>query len=133
MKPTADSPPSGSPDPLRGPRNIRLPVHGEQASLLFRESGLDGYRLATTGGKFAVGDRVEVRPGLQVTIRHFLGGGNPLPGEPPRERLWFTTVGDAAVDDHDDAAAEEAALRRRMRDAISVPVRHRNRKLSLAS
>ena len=119
---------SKSPDHLRGPKNIRLPIHGAKASILFREPGTDGYRIATTGSGFSPGKRIEIRPGLRLTIRYCLGGTDPLPGDPPREQEWLATTDSRLQDESDSVASLAARYRRVMRKIGLTPVRRRHRR-----
>lgn len=114
-----------SPEPTRRLGAMRLPIHAQAASILFKEGG--GYRVALSGGKHAPGDVVSVIPGVRVTLKRYLGGSDIDPGEPqPREHLWLAVSEGQVLEDEmpEEGRAPDGALRR-LQAAGIIPVRHR--------
>lgn len=119
-----------SPEPVRRLGAMSLPIHGPQASILFKEGS--GYRVAISGGKHAPGDILSVIPGVRVMLKHSVGGSNIEPGEPqPREHLWLAVQEGHALDsdmhEEEPARKPDGALRR-LQAAGVIPVRHRRRR-----
>lgn len=119
------------PEPARRLAAMKLPIHGTKASVLFKEG--QGYRVAMTGGKHQHGDLVTVVPGVNMVLKYFVGGSNPDPGDPPREHLWLAVQEGHKLEEELIEEAPDTSTIKRAQAAGVIPVRHRNKKKSLAA
>ena len=114
-------------EPARRLAAMKLPIHGPKASVLFKEG--QGYRVAMTGGKHKHGDTIVVVPGVNMTLKYYVGDSNPDPGEPAREHLWLAVQEGHKLEEELIEEVPDTSTYKRAQASGVIPVRHRNRKV----